>query len=43
MKALGNKDSENHNEYQEARIDKWIQKLIRFSNFRLLVNEVLNI
>jgi DNA-binding response OmpR family regulator len=42
MTAFETKDLENQTEYQEARIDKLIQKPIRFSDLRLLVNEALN-
>jgi len=42
MTAFETKDLENQTEYREARIDKLIQKPIRFSDLRLLVNEALN-
>jgi len=43
MTAFETKDLENQVEYKEARIDKLIQKPIRFSDLRILVNEALNI
>ena len=43
MTAFETKDLENQPEYKYARIDKLIQKPIRFSDLRLLVNEALNI
>ncbi|HKR73417.1 MAG TPA: response regulator [Candidatus Nitrosocosmicus sp.] len=43
MTAFETKDLENEPEYKHARIDKLIQKPIRFSDLRLLVNEALNI
>ena len=42
MTAFETKDLENQTEYQEARIDKLIQKPIRFSDLRLLINDALN-
>ena len=42
MSAFETKDLENQTEYQEARIDKLIQKPIRFSDLRLLINDALN-
>lgn len=41
MTAFETKDLENQPEYKDARIDRLIQKPIRFSDLRLLVNEAL--
>ncbi|HYF99982.1 MAG TPA: response regulator [Candidatus Saccharimonadales bacterium] len=43
MTAFDTKDLENQVEYKEARIDKLIQKPIRFSDLRRLVNDALNV
>lgn len=43
MTAFETKDLENQVEYKEARIDKLIQKPIRFSDLRRLINDALNV
>lgn len=43
MTAFETKDLENQVEYKEARIDKLIQKPIRFSDLRRLINDTLNV
>jgi CheY-like chemotaxis protein len=43
MTAFETKDLENQPEYKDARIDRLIQKPIRFSDLRLLVNEALKL
>ena len=43
MTAFETKDLENQDEYKEARIDKLIQKPIRFSDLRRLINDALNV
>ncbi len=43
MTAFETKDLENQVDYKEARIDKLIQKPIRFSDLRYLINKALNV